>query len=92
MKKFNVPILLVSSTSLGTINHTLLTLREIRRHGLDVLGVVMNGESNLINRAAIESYGNVNVIAEIGRMADINPKTLTKAFKNYFSINLEYTS
>jgi dethiobiotin synthetase len=36
------PVLLVCRAGLGTINHTLLTLREIERAGLRVCGLIMN--------------------------------------------------
>jgi dethiobiotin synthetase len=36
------PVLLVCRAALGTINHTLLTLREIERAGLVLSGIVMN--------------------------------------------------
>ena len=36
------PVLVVCRAGLGTINHTLLTLRELERAGLHVAGIVMN--------------------------------------------------
>lgn len=36
-----LPLLLVARTALGTINHTLLTLSEIERRGLELVGVVL---------------------------------------------------
>ena len=38
-----LPLIIVARTRLGTINHTLLTLREAERVGLRVLGIVLNG-------------------------------------------------
>ena len=80
MKKLNIPILLVARTELGTINHTLLSLEQLRRHGLDVFGVVMNGLRNPGNREAIEYFGKVKVLAEIEPMDSINSETLKRAF------------
>ncbi len=39
----DTPLVVVARMRLGTINHTLLTLREAERCGLRVLGVVLNG-------------------------------------------------
>ncbi len=39
----DLPVLLVASTRLGAINHTLLTLAELRRRGLRTLGVALSG-------------------------------------------------
>ncbi|MEZ4266071.1 MAG: dethiobiotin synthase [Myxococcota bacterium] len=38
-----LPVLVVGATRLGTINHTLLTLAELRRQGLQTLGLVLSG-------------------------------------------------
>jgi dethiobiotin synthetase len=85
MKKIGEPVLLVASNSLGTINHTMLSLLQLRMHGLDVIGVILNGEKNVINREAIERYGKVEVLAEIEMIQDVNPKTLTQIFRNNFT-------
>ena len=65
IRHLNLPVLLVARSTLGTINHTLLSLSQLRREGIDILGVVMNGPRNAINRHAIETYGRVSVLAEI---------------------------
>lgn len=71
-----LPVIIVARSSLGTINHTLLTLEALRKQQLDVFGVIMNGEPNAENRKAIEHYGNVRVLAEIPKFATINAETL----------------
>ena len=38
----NLPLVLVAPLELGTINHTLLSVREARRQGLRVLGVILS--------------------------------------------------
>jgi dethiobiotin synthetase len=37
-----LPLLIVARTGLGTVNHTALTLREAKRAGLEVAGVILN--------------------------------------------------
>jgi dethiobiotin synthase len=71
-----LPVLVVARTSLGTINHTLLTLEALRARRLRVAGVFMVGEPNPDNRAAIEQYGNVRVIAEMPFLAPLDPGLL----------------
>lgn len=41
-KELGFPVLIVSRLGLGTINHTLLTVRAARARGLKVAGVVLN--------------------------------------------------
>jgi dethiobiotin synthetase len=85
MMRIAAPVLLVSRSSLGTINHTLLSLEQLRKVGLDVLGVIMNGPRNAENCAAIEHYGKIKVLAEIEPMPDINPYNLIYTFHEHFS-------
>jgi len=65
MRALSLPVLVVASARLGTINHTLLTLEALRRRALVVAGVVMVGEQQADNSNAIESYGAISVLAEM---------------------------
>ena len=65
-----LPVVVVSRTALGTINHTLLTLEALRRRNVRVAGVVMVGDRNAENRDAIERYGGIRVL---GEMPHLNP-------------------
>jgi len=60
-----LPVLVVARTALGTINHTLLTIDALRARSLEVVGVLMVGDANADNRAAIETYGRVRVVGEM---------------------------
>jgi dethiobiotin synthase len=74
--ELHLPIVLVARSTLGTINHTLLSLEAIRRRGLQLAGVVVNGPETPHNRAAIERYGKVEIIAEIPWLDQLTPATL----------------
>lgn len=43
--KSQLPVVVVTRTKLGTINHTLLTLEALDSRGIDVLGIVFNGDT-----------------------------------------------
>jgi dethiobiotin synthetase len=77
-------VLLVTRTTLGTINHTLLSLAALRAAELDVRGVIMVGKANRDNREAIERYGDVAVIGLVPRLARIDRGTLRRVFRKYF--------
>jgi len=72
----DLPIILVARSTLGTINHTLLSLEAIRRRGLPLAGVVISGPESPHNRAAIERFGQVEVIAEIPFLETVSRDTL----------------
>ena len=74
--ELHLPIILVARSTLGTINHTLLSLEAIRRRGLHLAGVVVNGPETPHNRAAIERYGRVEIIAEIPWLDQLTPAKL----------------
>ncbi len=84
MGRLGYPVLLVSHTGLGTINHTLLSLEQMRRKGVDLFGVVMNGPKNPGNREAIEQFGNIRVLAEIEPLPEITPRSLRECFRRCF--------
>ena len=66
--RLGLPILVVARAGLGTVNHTLLTVAEARRLGLDVRGVVLNGRGDLssgTNAELIEAFAGAPVVARI---------------------------
>lgn len=62
-----IPAIVVTSTRLGTINHTLLTLAAIRSRNLAIAGVISVGEENSATIRAIEYYGGVQILGHIPR-------------------------
>ena len=85
MTKLELPVLLVARSSLGTINHTLLSLGQLRQAGLEPIGVVMNGPRNLSNREAIEHYGRLPVVAEIEPLRTVDGEVLRRLFVEQFA-------
>jgi len=84
MHHLGLPIVLVTRSTLGTINHTLLSLNCLRRAGLKVLGLVINGPKNNSNRKALEFYGKVEVLAEVEKYDDLEKVDLEQEFKKLF--------
>jgi dethiobiotin synthetase len=65
MSEIGVAIAVAARSSLGTINHTLLTIEALRARALRVAGVILIGEKNIDNCAAIERYGTVPVLGQM---------------------------
>jgi dethiobiotin synthetase len=84
MRHFGLPVVVAARTTLGTINHTLLTLAALRGAHLNVRGVVLIGKKNDENRSAIETYGNVRVIGHIPVLERIHRAALVEAFEKNF--------
>ena len=85
IKTLNLPVCLVARSTLGTINHTLLSLAQLRQADIPILGVILNGERNPINREAIAHYGKVRILGELDRLHPINPATLKTTFDRMFT-------
>lgn len=81
---FNLPVVLVARSGLGTLNHTLLSIEALKKRNIEIWGVIMNGPLHYNNRLALEKYGDVSVKAEIEHMENIDPESLKKEFKKQF--------
>ncbi len=55
IKDLNYPVIIVARSSLGTINHTVLTLAFAKQKGLNVLGFVISGYDENTNDPAIQT-------------------------------------
>ncbi len=83
MQALKLPVLLAARPGLGTINHTLLSIRALRSDGIDIAGVVFvasqPGEPGFIeedNGTTIEQFGKVPVLGTIpycARLAESQP-------------------
>ncbi len=85
MAHISLPVVLAARSTLGTINHTLLSLRALREARLSVRGVVLIGSENPENQKAIEHYGQAHVIGRIPELKEINRSTLCDTFARYFN-------
>ena len=69
IKKFKLPVIVVSQSILGTINHTLMTLNILKRNKIKIFGVILNNIKNKKegndNAKSIEDFGKVKVISKI---------------------------
>ena len=71
IKDMNLPLIIVSRTSLGTINHTLLTVKAAQKIGIKIAGVILNhSEDRPLNEielglaSLIQELSNVPVLGE----------------------------
>ncbi len=63
--EFDLPTLIVARPQLGTINHTLLTIKAVRDAGLPLAGIVISGYDAA--RADIAEQTCADIIARIGK-------------------------
>ncbi len=51
-----IPVLLVASSGLGTLNHTLLSIEALNSRAIPILGVVLNGPEHKGNHRSLSRY------------------------------------
>ena len=80
IRELGFPCLLVCRTGLGTINHTLLTLRFAKSAGLAIKGIVMNGyrqtEAETDNIETIKKLSGIAAIFTIPALKGVDTENL----------------
>jgi dethiobiotin synthetase len=82
--RLGFPVIVAARTTLGTINHTLLTLAALRETRAAICGVALVGDEDIENRRAIEHYGNVRVIGRIPILEHIDRAALLDVYEKHF--------
>ena len=83
-RKWDFPVVLVARTTLGTINHTLLSIAALRMQEIAILGVAFVGEDSSDNIRTIGEMGEVRVLGRLPHLPQLNAHTLRDAFKTHF--------
>jgi dethiobiotin synthetase len=83
-RHFGFPVLIAARAALGTINHTLLTVRALRCAKIALHGVVMIGDRNRDNERSVEHFGAVPVVGTIPWLAALDRHALLSVFRNSF--------
>jgi dethiobiotin synthetase len=81
LERWQLPVLLVARSGLGTLNHTLLSLEALRRRGLAVLGLVLNGPLHADNPRTLEELGGVPVLLELPPLDPLNAAALAACWQ-----------
>ena len=81
MKKMDCSVIIVARSTLGTLNHTFLTLSVLRAKKIPVMGVIMVGPFHEKNKKDIETKGNISVLLELPFLDTLSPETLRPYFE-----------
>jgi dethiobiotin synthase len=71
MRRFELPVVLVARSTLGTINHSLLSIEALRVRDIALCGVVLVGPPSQENADAIAQYGHTPILAHIPWLNDM---------------------
>jgi dethiobiotin synthetase len=84
IEALRLPALVVSRTTLGTLNHTLLTLDALAAGKVPVLGVLFNGgsgntPSEKTSPDTLQDHTTVQVLGRLPRQTSRNPQAVAAA-------------
>ena len=82
LKSWGLPVLLVARTGLGTLNHSLLSLEALERRGIQVLGLVVNGQANPANEASLQTIGKVPILGRIPILERVDANSINGLWAN----------
>ncbi len=81
IKEWNLPVILVCKSSLGTLNHTLLSIEALKRRNIEILGLVVNGEKHLDNPKTLVDFSGIPLIAEFPYIKKMDSNNLDILWK-----------
>jgi dethiobiotin synthetase len=82
--RWQAPAVLCARTSLGTINHTLLSLEALKRRGINVLGIVFVGEPRPDSERTIVEFGGTRSLGRLPILPLPDANALKAAFAAAF--------
>jgi dethiobiotin synthetase len=85
-KHWNLHVVIVARTLLGTINHSLLTIEAFRRRQIMVHGIAFVGDPNEDSEATICAMGEVKRLGRLPHIDRLDFAELTQSFSQNFDI------
>ncbi|AUQ53598.1 dethiobiotin synthase [Phaeobacter inhibens] len=86
--RWRAPVILCARTQLGTINHTLLSLKALRDAGCLVVGVAFIGEAEPEVEDTICQFGKVAHLGRLPVLRELTSDALAVAFQASINVNL----
>lgn len=83
--RWRAPVVLCARTSLGTLNHTLLSLEALQRRRIPVLGVALIGEPHADNERTLAELSFAPLLGRLPQLDPLTPASLRAAFAAAFS-------
>jgi dethiobiotin synthetase len=81
-----LPVIIVASTRLGTINHSLLTIEALRSRGVPIHGIAYIGPEASDSEQVICEIGKIDRLGRLPMIDHLSPTSLKAAFEAHFAI------
>ncbi|WP_374397160.1 dethiobiotin synthase [Sphingopyxis sp.] len=82
--RWQIPVIVCARTSLGTINHSLLTIEALKSRGVPIHGLVFLGDAMDDSEAIIADIGGIRRLGRLPFLDPLTPETLAQAFTANF--------
>lgn len=79
LNRWKSPVVLCARTTLGTLNHTLLSIEALQRRGIPIIGVALIGDAHPDNERTLGAMGGVPILGRLPRLNPLTPHTLAAA-------------
>lgn len=86
MAGWSVPVVLCARTTLGTINHSLLSIEALRTRDVPLLGVAFIGDENAESERIICKMGRARHLGRLPPLASLTGENLRAAFAQHFKV------
>jgi dethiobiotin synthetase len=84
--RWRAPLVLCARTTLGTINHTLLSIEAIRTRGIPLLGIAFIGDEITDSEEIIVAMGRTGRLGRLPLLAPLTADNLRAAFGAHFRV------
>jgi dethiobiotin synthetase len=84
MARWNARVVLCARTTLGTINHSLLSIEALRARGVAIAGVAFIGDENQESERIIADLGQVRHLGRLPHLEPLTGPSLRAAFARHF--------
>jgi len=78
VNNFSCEVILVCNLYLGSINHSLLTINELKRRNIKAKGIIFNGPSNPASENIITQHAQLPVLLKIEQEAKVDKEVVKK--------------
>lgn len=78
IKQLKIPVILVSKNYLGSINHTILSIKALQAYSIPIKGIIFNGKENEASQTAILEHTNIKFLCQIPELTIIDKETIAK--------------
>jgi len=86
LARWRAPLALCARTTLGTINHTLLSIEAIRARGIPLLGVAFIGDENTSSEDIIVALGRTRRLGRLPFLTQLSAGSLKAVFAAHFNV------